>query len=217
MTIESISIIGVVCISLIMITYIWRNHMLKKLFMYLKREEYSAYLKVLDSFSCKCLFPVYLRESMRLNVYMLQGDVEKIRNQFYFLLHQIRLTKKQTLDIAIKAFYFYVDDENKKEAKDVLNRIKKLSNSEQFIQKCQEIYDVFLEKSSKHIIYMEQKLTQLTGVEKGMYHYMLALQYQYENNISKEMEHLALASEQLKDTPYQEKIEEMITNKKNIT
>ena len=213
MTVESISVV-IVCIILLIVTYFWRNHMIHKLFMYLQKEEYILYLKTLDSFSCKYLFPVFLRESMRLNAYMLQGDMEQVKHQFDILLHQIRLTKKQELDIVTKAFYFYVDDTSKKEAKDALQRLKKLSNSEQFIQKCQEIYDVFLEKSSKHIIHMEQTLQQMTGIEKGMYHYMLALQYQYEKNTQKEMEHLACASEQLKDTPYHEKIEEMIIGRK---
>lgn len=214
MTIESISVVAFVCIISLIVTHFWRNHMIHKLFKYLQKEEYISYLKTLDSISCKYLFPVFHRESMRLNAYMLQGDIEQVKHQFDILLHQIRLTKKQELDIVTKAFYFYVDDTSKQEAKDTLQRLKSLSNSEQLIQKCQEIYDVFLEKSSKHIAHMEQILQQVTGIEKGMYHYMLALQYQYEKNTQKEMEHLAYASEQLKDTPYQEKIEEMITGSK---
>ena len=42
---------------------------------------------------------------MRLNAYFLMGDEKKIKEQFDLIL-TLRMSKKQDIDISLKAFYF---------------------------------------------------------------------------------------------------------------
>lgn len=62
---------------------------------------------------------------------------------------------------------------------------------------------------------MEAQLKEegLQDAQKGMFHYMLALQYGYLNNGQKKREHLKAASHDLKGTPYEMKIQQLMKAK----
>lgn len=203
----------IVFIGSISISHVWRNHMFNRLLKYMANQDYTAYMKLLNSLPCKYLFPLYNREYMRLNAYIMQGDTKQIENQFDYLLHRVRLLTKQEFDLLTKAFYFYIDENKKDKAKETLHRLKKVCKDKEYLQRCEEMYDVFIEKKSNHIKMMEKAIETMEGIDRGMYHYMLALQYRYKKNARKEMEHLVCASEDLKDTPYSVKIDELIKGK----
>lgn len=206
-----IIIIAVVAVIVTFIaTQYWKQRIFKKLVTNLQKRNFDEYFKVLDSLGCKYIYPPFNREYMRLNAYMMIPDGKKIEQQFELLL-KMRMAKKQDLDVSIKAFYYYLDEENKKKCKELLERLKKL-DEEGMAMECEVIYDIFLCKETKYIETMEEQLKdpECKGLNKGMFLYMLGLQYGYKKDHKKEMDYLQLAKEELKDTPYAMKIEEML-------
>ncbi len=203
----------VVTVILIVVTQLWKQSIFKKLFSYLQQGKFDEYFKLLDSFGCKYFYPAFNREYMRLNGYMMKADVKKIEECFDLILH-MRMNKKQELDVVIKAFYYYLDEENKKKCKTMLTRLKNIAD-ENIYKECKVIYDILLEEKTIYIDDMEEQLKEegLQAPQKGMFHYMLALQYSYLNNGQKKREHLKEASRDLKGTPYEMKIQELMKAK----
>ena len=175
----------------------------------LQKQDFDAFFKRLDTLSCKYFYPPFNREYMRLNGYVLKGDKKKVEECFELLL-QMRKSKKQELDVVIKAFYYYIDENNKRKCKALLERMKTIAD-ESITQECEVLYDILLEEETKYIDDMEEQLKdeELQDAQKGMFHYMLALQYNYKHDEKKKKEHLDAAAKALKGTPYEMKINEL--------
>ena len=176
----------------------------------MQQGDFNAYFKLLDSLPCKYFYPPFNREYMRLNGYIMKADKKKIEECFDLIL-SMRMNKKQELDVVIKAFYYYLDEDSKKKCKTLLERMKKIAD-ESITQECQVIYDILLEEKTSYIDDMEEQLKneELQEAQKGMFHYMLALQYSYLKDEKKKKEHLQAASKDLKGTPYEMKINQLM-------
>lgn len=213
MDIKIILIAIAIAIVLFIAMQYWKQSIFKKLLKHLQKGDFDAYFKTLDSFGCKYFYPVFNREYMRLNAYMMKGDLGKIEETFETLL-RIRKSKKQELDVSIKAFYYYLDEKNKSKCKKLLAVIKR-SGDEAILNECQIIYDIFLCKETKYIDMMEEQIKDpdCIGVNKGMFDFMLALQYGYLEDHKKEVKHLQAAKVELKDTPYAVKIDQLLKAK----
>ena len=200
----------VITIVLIVGTQVWKQSILKKLLKHMQQGDFNAYFKLLDSLPCKYFYPPFNREYMRLNGYIMKADKKKIEECFELIL-SMRMNKKQELDVVIKAFYYYLDEDSKKKCKTLLERMKKIAD-ESITQECQVIYDILLEEKTSYIDDMEEQLKneELQEAQKGMFHYMLALQYSYLKDEKKKKEHLQAASKDLKGTPYEMKINQLM-------
>ena len=177
----------VITIVLIVGTQVWKQSILKKLLKHMQQGDFNAYFKLLDSLPCKYFYPPFNREYMRLNGYIMKADKKKIEECFELIL-SMRMNKKQELDVVIKAFYYYLDEDSKKKCKTLLERMKKIAD-ESITQECQVIYDILLEEKTSYIDDMEKQLKneELQEAQKGMFHYMLALQYSYLKDEKKKM------------------------------
>lgn len=190
----------------------YKRSTFNKLLKCLQNQEYDKFFKILDSLGCKYFFAPFNREHMRLNAYFMMGDGEKIRNQFDLILN-MHINKKQRLDVSMKAFYFYVDEEDKVKAKEILDKLQGVSD-ETMYEQCNLIYEILLLKKTDYIDVMEEHVKECEpGFDRGMFHYLLALQYSYLNEHKKEMAHLRVAKTDMKDTPYEGKINKMIKGK----
>lgn len=200
----------VVMIVVFIATQYLKQSIFKKLLKNLQKGNFDIYFKTLDSFGCKYFYPVFNREYMRLNAYVIKGDKEKVEETFETLL-RMRKAKKQELDVAIKAFYYFLDEGNKSKCQELLSILEKNGN-EAVLNECQIIYDILLCKETKYIDMMEEQLKdpECKGVNRGMFDYMLGLQYSYMKNHKKEVHHLQAAKKELKDTPYAMKIDELL-------
>lgn len=192
---------------------LYKNYLFKKLIMALQNQQFDCFFKTLDSLVCKYFYPAFNREYLRMNAFVLQGDQEQVNAQFELLL-AMRKNKKQDLDVSVKAFYYYVDEQNKEKTTAMLERIR-AAKEPVILQECTLIYDVFIKQSSSHITEMEEALDQCEGVNLGMFHYMLATQYGYQNEKEKRSHHLEAAYELLKNTPYEIKIARVLEEDAN--
>ncbi|MEG0470372.1 MAG: hypothetical protein RR562_10730, partial [Longicatena sp.] len=153
---STIIIIIVVVVSTVvcaLTSKIIKNKMMKRLLEDLKKADFEDYFKMIDSTVCKFYFPAFNREYMRMNGLVMQGEKEKVEEQFDLMLN-MRMNKQQEIDIVMKCFYYYLEDENKRKAKTLLERIRKFG--EDYFKESQVMYDVCLEKSVAYIDEMEE-------------------------------------------------------------
>lgn len=186
-----------------------KNNVFKKLLNDLKNANFDDYFKTIDTFLCKMYFPAFNREYMRLNGYVIKGDKKEVDAQFEVLLN-MRMNKKQEIDIVMKSFYYFLEDENAKKAKQMLERIRKFG--EDYFNESEVMYNVCIEKSTKYIDEMEEALqdSECKEVNRGMFLYLLGLQYGNENQKKKMKEYLKEAQGLLKGTPYELKIRALL-------
>lgn len=205
-------IVWVVVFGVMILTFIgvnlYKTYLFKKLIRALQDQAFDQFFKTLDSFVCKYFYPAFNREYLRMNAFVLQGDKQRVEAQFDLLLG-MRKNKQQNLDICVKAFYYYVDEQNEEKAYAMRKRIEETKENS-VIQEVSLIYDVFIRKTSEHIPAMEEALDQSEGVNLGMFHYMLGVQYAYKNDQVKRSYHLEQAYALLKNTPYEMKIAQML-------
>ena len=100
----------IITIVLIVGTQVWKQRILKQLLKNMQQGDFDAYFKRLDTLSCKYFYPPFNREYMRLNGYIMKADKKKIEECFDLILG-MRMNKKQELDVVIKAFYYYLDED----------------------------------------------------------------------------------------------------------
>lgn len=201
-----IVVIIVALIVWILFSRFMKQHLLKQCLNDLKKQQFKEYDEKLNSLLYRYFFPTFNREYMRLNGFVFEGDKQKVEDQFDNLL-SMRMGKNQEKDIVSKAFYYYIDDSNKRMSKKLLERLK-LIVDQASIQEYQIIYDVVIEKSTSYIEVMEQALldSSISASSRGMFHYMIGLQYSNLKQMKKCKEYLRKAQPDLKNTPYEYKI-----------
>lgn len=195
-------------------TQFMKQRILKRLLKDLREGRFEDYFKTLDTITCKYFYPPFNREYMRMNAYVMQSNQAKVEEQFNLLLN-MRMSKKQEIDIVVKAFYYYIDEENKTKTRELLDRMGKIGD-DAIAKECQIIYDIFILKEVKYIDTMLEQLAnpEVTGVNRGMFHYMLAVQYANNKNAKEEMLHLEKALVDLKGTPYEIRINYLLSGQK---
>ena len=152
----------VVIIVMVVATIFWffgmkimKNTIMKRLIKDLQKQDFDDYYKTVDSFATKLLIPPFNREYMRMNGLIMQGRKGKVEEQFDLMLN-MRMNQKQEIDIVMKAFYYYMEDENKRRAKQLLERVRKFGDD--YYNESKIMYDVYLEKSTEYIASMELSL-----------------------------------------------------------
>lgn len=185
-----------------------KRYLLKQYMVTLRDRDFDKFFKIADGWLSKFFFPYFNRVYMKMNAYMLMPDQKKLEETMEELLN-MRLNKKQNLDISVKAFYYYIDESKKGKCKELLERIKSLGE-ESAIKECQMMYDIFLNHKSNYIDSMISDVEKAEGMGKGMLYYMIAVQYENQNDKVKMKEYITLANDLLKDTPYAGKINEMM-------
>lgn len=167
-----------------------------KLFGYLQKQDFEGFEKELDSSLCVLLIPSFNREYLRMNAYLMQGDLHKIEGQLEVLL-KMKTNKVQRKQVVIRSFDFYVNQLNKPKSKELLNEIKQLGD-EKLISNCQMMYDILIEKKTKYIDQLKQQVHQGSIAEQGMAAYLISLQYGYLNDKANEKKYGELAASMLK-------------------
>ncbi len=147
-----------------------------KLETYLAKGDFESYLKLVDRPLTSVLYPKYNVLFLRLNATMALSDAEQTE-QTIEQMAKLKMNDEQRLALAVKAFNFYVDVEDKRKAKEALKYIEKHGGKEAArVNRC--TYDIFLKKSSAYIPEMEHALEKATPSDEVMLCQLLAVQYE---------------------------------------
>ena len=147
-----------------------------KLETYLATGDFESYLKLVDRPLTSILYPKYNVLFLRLNATMALSDAEQTERTIEQMA-KLKMSDEQRLALAVKAFNFYVDVEDKRKAKEALKYIEKHGGKEAAGVN-RRTYDIFLKKSSAYISEMEHALEKATPSDEVMLCQLLAVQYE---------------------------------------
>lgn len=147
-----------------------------KLETYLAKGDFESYLKLVDRPLTSVLYPKYNVLFLRLNATMALSDAEQTERTIEQMA-KLKMSDEQRLALAVKAFNFYVDVEDKRKAKEALKYIEKHGGKEAAGVN-RRTYDIFLKKSSAYISEMEHALEKATPSDEAMLCQLLAVQYE---------------------------------------
>ena len=147
-----------------------------KLETYLAKGDFESYLKLVDRPLTSILYPKYNVLFLRLNATMALSDAEQTERTIEQMA-KLKMNDEQRLALAVKAFNFYVDVEDKRKAREALEYIEKHGGKEA-ARVNRRTYDIFLKKSSAYISEMEHALEKATPSDEVMLCQLLAVQYE---------------------------------------
>lgn len=201
----------ITCLLLVFGRSYYRRLTMNRILTAMSKQDFDKVFKILDSFGCKSFFTAMDRERLRLDNFVLMANADKIREQFNMMLN-MRISKKEKADIYVKAFYFYLDEHDKRRAKEMVDKMKGYVDDTTHTQ-CKLIYDVVLDKSTAYVNILEESVKEYqAGYDRGMLHYLLGLQYGYLGKKKEQLEHLRTAKKDMKDSPYEARINKILKN-----
>ena len=172
-------------------------------------EDFDGFFKILDSFGCKYALRPFDREMMRLSAYIASGRSKAVDEQMQIMLN-MRVNKKNKLTIAMRAFYYYVEKKNRHKAYDMIKVVEE-NGSPDAAKEMRMVASVLLRKEAKYIKEMKAYYDNAqSDDQRGMFAYMLGLQYSYIDDDKNAMKYLKEAKRDLKDTPYEEVIDDLL-------
>ena len=172
--------IGMVMVAAVLVFTVYmevkKRTTIGKLETYLAKGDFESYLKLVDRPLTSILYPKYNVLFLRLNATMALSDAEQTE-QTIEQMAKLKMNDEQRLALAVKAFNFYVDVEDKRKAKEALKYIEKHGGKEA-ARVNRRTYDIFLKKSSAYIPEMEHALEKATPSDEVMLCQLLAVQYE---------------------------------------
>ena len=172
--------IGMVMVAVVLVFTVYmevkKRTTIGKLETYLAKGDFESYIKLVDRPLTSILYPKYNVLFLRLNATMALSDAEQTERTIEQMA-RLKMNDEQRLALAVKAFSFYVDVEDKRKAKEALKYIEKHGGKEA-ARVNRRTYDIFLKKSSAYIPEMEHALEKATPSDEVMLCQLLAVQYE---------------------------------------
>lgn len=172
--------IGMVMVAVVLVFTVYmevkKRTTIGKLETYLAKGDFESYLKLVDRPLTSILYPKYNVLFLRLNATMALSDAEQTERTIEQMA-KLKMNDEQRLALAVKAFSFYVDVEDKSKAREALKYIEKHGGKEA-ARVNRRTYDIFLKKSSAYISEMEHALEKATPSDEVMLCQLLAVQYE---------------------------------------
>lgn len=172
--------IGMVMVAVVLVFTVYmevkKRTTIGKLETYLAKGDFESYIKLVDRPLTSILYPKYNVLFLRLNATMALSDAEQTERTIEQMA-KLKMNDEQRLALAVKAFSFYVDVEDKRKAKEALKYIEKHGGKEA-ARVNRRTYDIFLKKSSAYISEMEHALEKATPSAEVMLCQLLAVQYE---------------------------------------
>lgn len=172
--------IGMVMVAVVLVFTVYmevkKRTTIGKLETYLAKGDFESYIKLVDRPLMSILYPKYNVLFLRLNATMALSDAEQTERTIEQMA-KLKMNDEQRLALAVKAFSFYVDVEDKRKAKEALKYIEKHGGKEA-ARVNRRTYDIFLKKSSAYISEMEHALEKASPSDEVMLCQLLAVQYE---------------------------------------
>lgn len=143
---------------------------------FFSEQDYASCLQLLDKALTQMVYPRYNQLFMRLNCQLgleNAGEATRIIDEMMGL----KMNREQQLALYGKAFAFFVENEDKERAKNVLDRIEAVGD-EGLAKASRETFEIFVNHSDE---FLDQMLAQLDQVEDGerlRLYQLIAVQYE---------------------------------------
>ncbi|NJE80933.1 hypothetical protein E0L17_06265 [Olsenella sp. SW781] len=190
-------LIGIIVVALCVISLVYTEVQKRLIFSryekLFEKGDFEGCLRVLEGPVAKIVYPRYNQLYMRLNAQMCLADTDASRRTIDEML-ELNSSDKQRLVLLLRAFNFFVEQEDYERAGELLEELREKASPEQ-LAGCERTYAIFAEKSSAYVDQMEAELKDATGPERTTLLYLLSVQYENKGDVKRANEYL----EQVRD------------------
>ncbi len=193
--------------------YAIRSFLWNRFLKYIQHKQYEKALELSQSKAFSFLFGEINTSWNQLKIYLELNDgaqIERMSNELFTK----KLSKKQRAQIANSVYFYFLDSENKEMAKTCLHQLQ-LSCEPKDYQYNEILYHVLIEQKSDDIENIQSLLKESpkNSKEEGLLYYLLGLQYLYKKDSNQAITYLNRAKNNLKGTPYHNKIKKIMQTK----
>lgn len=185
-------LIGIIVVALCVISLVYTEVQKRLIFSryekLFEKGDFEGCLRVLDGPVVKIVYPRYNQLYMRLNAQMCLTDADASRRTIDEML-ELSSSDKQRLVLLLRAFNFFVEQEDYERAGELLEELREKASPEQ-LAGCERTYAIFAEKSAAYVDQMEAELKDATGPERTTLLYLLSVQYENKGDVKRANEYL---------------------------
>ncbi|MBM6814705.1 hypothetical protein H7U31_06470 [Olsenella uli] len=185
-------LIGIIVVALCVISLVYTEVQKRLIFSryekLFEKGDFEGCLRVLDGPVVKIVYPRYNQLYMRLNAQMCLADADASRRTIDEML-ELSSSDKQRLVLLLRAFNFFVEQEDYERAGELLEELREKASPEQ-LAGCERTYAIFAEKSAAYVDQMEAELKDATGPERTTLLYLLSVQYENKGDVKRANEYL---------------------------
>lgn len=185
-------LIGIIVVALCVISLVYTEVQKRLIFSryekLFEKGDFEGCLRVLEGPVAKIVYPRYNQLYMRLNAQMCLADTDASRRTIDEML-ELNSSDKQRLVLLLRAFNFFVEQEDYERAGELLEELREKASPEQ-LAGCERTYAIFAEKSSAYVDQMEAELKDATGAERTTLLYLLSVQYENKGDVKRANEYL---------------------------
>lgn len=185
-------LIGIIVVALCVISLVYTEVQKRLIFSryekLFEKGDFEGCLRVLDGPVAKIVYPRYNQLYMRLNAQMCLADADASRRTIDEML-ELSSSDKQRLVLLLRAFNFFVEQEDYERAGELLEELREKASPEQ-LAGCERTYAIFAEKSTVYVDQMEAELKDATGPERTTLLYLLSVQYENKGDVKRANEYL---------------------------
>ena len=185
-------LIGIIVVALCVISLVYTEVQKRLIFSryekLFEKGDFVGCLRVLDGPVVKIVYPRYNQLYMRLNAQMCLADADASRRTIDEML-ELSSSDKQRLVLLLRAFNFFVEQEDYERAGELLEELREKASPEQ-LAGCERTYAIFAEKSAAYVDQMEAELKDATGPERTTLLYLLSVQYENKGDVKRANEYL---------------------------
>ncbi|MDO4428184.1 MAG: hypothetical protein Q4B91_01570 [Atopobiaceae bacterium] len=196
-------LIGIIVVALCVISLVYTEVQKRLVFSRYEalfgRGDFEGCLRLLDRAVVRLIYPRYNQLYMRLNAQMCLEDEEESRRIIDEML-SLKTTDEQRLVLLLRAFNFFVEQEDYARAKELLEELRERAEGEQ-LAGCERTYAIFAEKSSTYIKEMETELRTAKATERATLLYLLSVQYENRGDQRRANEYLEQVHNEFSEIP----------------
>ena len=185
-------LIGIIVVALCVVSLVYTEVQKRLIFSryekLFEKGDFEGCLRVLDGPVVKIVYPRYNQLYMRLNAQMCLADADASRRTIDEML-ELSSSDKQRLVLLLRAFNFFVEQEDYERAGELLEELREKASPEQ-LAGCERTYAIFAEKSAAYVDQMEAELKDATGPERTTLLYLLSVQYENKGDVKRANEYL---------------------------
>ena len=185
-------LIGIILVALCVISLVYTEVQKRLVFSryerLFERGDFEGCLRLLDGPLVRLIYPRYNLLYMRLNAQMCLQDDDESRRIIEEMLG-LHASDEQRLVLLLRAFNFFVEQQDYVRAKELLGELRQKAAPEQLAE-CERTYAIFAEKSSAYIKEMEAELREAGSADRTKLLYLLSVQYENKGDARRANEYL---------------------------
>lgn len=149
---------------------------------YFSEQDYASCLQLLDKTLTQVAYPRYNQLFMRLNCQLgldNAGEATRIIDEMMGL----KMSREQQLALYGKAFAFFVENDDKERAENVLERIEAVGD-EGLAKVSRETFEIFVNHSDEFLDQMLEQVDQVGDGERMRLYQLIAVQYENRGDVA---------------------------------